>query len=1525
MPGFARPALLVDSHQPFPEPLIPLTESGEAENSDLQAAITAWERSGRPDSFGPLENFLAEHPQSPWSFSLTANMGILAARQAQFAKALHWLETAYELGKTQEESSLRRLADRALGELLRLYARFGDAEALERWLHEADERPMRGAATEGRTAARLALWGLRNQTGVAHRCGAAALKGVLLAKEKQPTLPLVKTLESARSGPEGLSLADLERLAGEVGLALQAVYRESASTAIPTPAVVHWKVGHYGALLDYQGGKYLLRDGALPQDCWIASEIVEKEGSGFFLVENIGAGLRNATEEEKQNTRGRGYVSGQQPGANKPSTPRPPIQKPQKCDAMATYTAYSATVSLVLEDTPLGYTPPKGPVIDLAMTYVQREDSQPANFSFFNFGPKWNSNWLGWVQDIPGEPGNSVSRAIPGGGTQYYNGYDASTGQFTPQTDDGAILQLVSETPIRYVLTKPDGSQETYAQSNGATAGTRHVLLSEIRDASGNTVTLSYDDKLRLTTITDAIGQKTTFTYGDPQDDLLVTAVTDPFGRSARLAYDDTGRLVSITDVIGIVSSFGYDSGDFIESLTTPYGKSTFRYGEDGTTLWLEMTNPLGETDYLKFTQNAPIEFSDPIAPTGMNLFNAYLMDRNSFYWDAHAYAHGGVDYSNANLYHFLHWEPNTSLSSDVIESQKDPLTRRVWYNYPGQVWGGATGTLNLPSIIGRVLEDGTTQLTQISYGQYGHITSFTDPVGRETLFTYAENGIDLIEVAQKTATGQDVLFQATYNDKHLPLTITDASGGKTTFTYNESGQVLSVTNALDQTTQYEYDNDGYLIEVRNANGVAAVRFSYDKFGRVASLADAEGYTLRFQYDALNRLTEVLYPDGTKRLYTYDKLDLVEQSNRLGQTTKYTYDAARRLIAVTDPSGRVTKYGYNEAGYLTTLTDPAGNVTTWERDIQNRVVAKVYANGTKETYTYDPATGQLATVTDAKGQVKTYGYTIDERISTVEYTNAQQETPNVSFTYGTDYPRIASRTDGIGTTTYQYVPAGTPGAGQVAMEITPNGTISFTYDLLGRKLSRSFGLLSESYSYDAIGRVISQSNPLATFNVEYLGQSDLPTAVLPDDAVLDTYYRYGAPEEDRRLRAITHNAPFPLKVLDFLYQSNPEDQVTLTIEIGGRIVPGWKTYEYDASGRLILENQLPGGLTAFHYDAADNILGIQGPRGEWTASYNNVNEIVQLQDVPYDYDANGNLTSDGVRTYEWDAENRLVRIGYVQDFEKSTTFQYDGLNRRAIMVESIGAESTTTTFLWDGTELLQAQKGEETVAYFPQGELHGNEKLFYVQDRLGSVRETVNENGRLTAQMEYTAYGVTETRLIGKGAKAPDYRYAGLFLHEQSGLYLAVFRAYDPTAGRWISQDRLGEGEGLNLYQYANSSPLNFIDTIGSFPLKLLSRFLLTILIPVIICFEETLNCKSGIATSRHSCQAKEAPLPYQLEENSKINLSNYSDNGDFCAVKRCKLDFSGCMSSIFAPDFFGPAKFIAKVTSYIHKLVDNA
>ena len=46
------------------------------------------------------------------------------------------------------------------------------------------------------------------------------------------------------------------------------------------------------------------------------------------------------------------------------------------------------------------------------------------------------------------------------------------------------------------------------------------------------------------------------------------------------------------------------------------------------------------------------------------------------------------------------------------------------------------------------------------------------------------------------------------------------------------------------------------------------------------------------------------------------------------------------------------------------------------------------------------------------------------------------------------------------------------------------------------------------------------------------------------------------------------------------------------------------------------------------------------------------------------YDVNGNLTSDGSKTYEWDAANRLVAINYTGTTDRSE-FSYDGLSRIA--------------------------------------------------------------------------------------------------------------------------------------------------------------------------------------------------------------------------------------------------------------------
>jgi len=62
-----------------------------------------------------------------------------------------------------------------------------------------------------------------------------------------------------------------------------------------------------------------------------------------------------------------------------------------------------------------------------------------------------------------------------------------------------------------------------------------------------------------------------------------------------------------------------------------------------------------------------------------------------------------------------------------------------------------------------------------------------------------------------------------------------------------------------------------------------------------------------------------------------------------------------------------------------------------------------------------------------------------------------------------------------------------------------------------------------------------------------------------------------------------------------------------------------------------------------------------------------------------------------------------------------------------------------------------------------------------------------------------------------------DFLYTGHYWHGQSGLFLTLYRAYDPETGRWISRDPLGEDGGMNLYAYVSNGPIVYIDRFGLF------------------------------------------------------------------------------------------------------------
>jgi YD repeat-containing protein len=93
------------------------------------------------------------------------------------------------------------------------------------------------------------------------------------------------------------------------------------------------------------------------------------------------------------------------------------------------------------------------------------------------------------------------------------------------------------------------------------------------------------------------------------------------------------------------------------------------------------------------------------------------------------------------------------------------------------------------------------------TYNARGMVTSRIDPVGQQTNYTYATNGLDLLQLEQLRSGGTDIIQQySDYNSQHPPGTITDAAGQDTDITYNSVGQSLTVTNAKNETTTYTYE-----------------------------------------------------------------------------------------------------------------------------------------------------------------------------------------------------------------------------------------------------------------------------------------------------------------------------------------------------------------------------------------------------------------------------------------------------------------------------------------------------------------------------------------------------------------------------------------------------------------------------------------------------------------------------------------------------------------------------------------------
>ncbi len=1493
----------------FPERLLPLGATSPEDNRALAAALRGYPATVDPLALEGLAAFIAEHPQSPWQVALLTNAGIVYRRHGFFSRAMQCWRTAWDMGRTSPAGAGHPLVDLAVAELAQVNAWVGRSEALDQIFAEIGSRELMGIAREKLDGARRGRQNMAGDAGQSFKCGPYAVDRIRRQLTGDQTINA--RIVDFQTAPQGTHLAQLKDLAAEMGLPMQVV-RGYISAALPVPAVIHWKLNHFSALLRIEGDRCLVQDNTMDsfygREEWIPLQALQEEASGNYLIAagSLPQGFTSVTDAEAKTIFGRGDTGtitdtlacgpcDNQSGGDKP-----------RC-GMAGYSFHTMLVSLRVEDMPLFYAPPRGGTMGFRVSYNEKESTQPAVFTYANFGSRWTFNWIDFITDDPANTAVSqkLEQATAGGG-----GYRhvLTAGLSAPQPFTGNVLRKTG--PSSYEIIHPDGSRSEYTQADGI-AYPRRIFLTRVIDPANNAIEIHYQQAsagLRLAAIVDSLGQVSTFAYGHA-DPLKITAISDPFGRSATFTYGANGQLESITDAVGLTSSFAYASGDAISALTTPYGTTSFKRGTGvNSQRWIEATDPLGDTERLEFVHRAagmPIPHPMPAPQTGDLLFDGnWQYYRNSFYWDKKAHRLAKGIYTKAVIYHWLHQAMDTinyGGTSRLLQGMKRPLEGYEWYQYPGQnqFLNDSGITVAKPRLVARVLDDlTTTQRSRFTYSTTGQVTSIVDPLGRTTEIQYAGNGIDVSEVRQRiNPTTTETIGSATYDARHLPLTITDAARQITTCTYNGFGQLETLTNSKGEVTTFIYDALGYLTTVRGATGVDGT-IGYDGFGRPRVSTGTDGYQTVTDYDALNRTLRVTYPDTTYEQVAYRWLDVEWIRDRQGRWTHHFHDSLRRLAATRDPLGRITLISWCRCGQPNAITDPLNRVTRWAMDLQGRVTTKTYPDGKEATSVYQPMSGRLGSTTDAMGQVTSYQYFLDDKLKQITYTSAARPTPGVSFTYDAAYGRMQTLVDGTGTTTYSYHPItaapGTLGAGQVSSIDGPldNDTANFIYDELGRSLTRTLGLgatavsYAQTVSYDALGRVSAQANELGSFGYLYQGATGrLREVTLPGG--MKTTLDYLTATGDFRLQGISHTRSGGALIASHAYTYSPAGAITswaLQTDTAGASTFQFTNDETDQLRTAVRSGALPTGApatSAFRYDTAGNRTTTQLDKVVQTHAYNTLNQLTQTTagglmrveghldelaqvtvngaparvtadkkftaEVPVTpgnntltiqatdangnqrekiwdvtgitgatasptYDFNGNCLSDGVRTYEWDANDRMTAIIIGPQRSELT---YDGMGRRVRIVEKTnGTVTSDRRFVWIGAEIVQERDSANAVTkrFSGHGALGSAGVVLYLRDHLGSVREVMDTAGAVRARYDYEVYG--KQRKISGDLEA-EFGFTGHYQHVPSGLALTWFRAYDPGTGRWMSRDPIGEAGGLNLYGYVGNRPSALMDPFG--------------------------------------------------------------------------------------------------------------
>jgi len=760
----------------------------------------------------------------------------------------------------------------------------------------------------------------------------------------------------------------------------------------------------------------------------------------------------------------------------------------------------------------------------------------------------------------------------------------------------------------------------------------------------------------------------------------------------------------------------------------------------------------------------------------------------------------------------------------------------------------------------------------------WNKLLTLIDANNNETDFQYfgaGVNGASEMQWAKRPAVnGVRPEYDFTYDAAGKMLTSTDpidATHSITTQnTYDSSTMENLIQVAVDPTaknlvTTNAYDAIGNLWYTTDPNQNSAAHnggttlFKYDAnrrkietdhhIGAYTGTLNAASQTL---YDALGRD----YEDDVAKCFNGSGCPNSGSSVATWIASKATtFTPTSKEQTVTDADGNVTSFSYDAADRKFVTTDPVQRQTELVYDAAGNVLQEIRGLGspaqiTYATYTYG-ADGEKTSVQDADGATHITQYAYDGFNRLYQTTFPDTTTETIPLTGGYDangnilqrIPRLGSAYtfnmtyDVLNRLSTKVVPAYTPpGGSQVAAN-----TITNQYDLGGRLLSTSDTVgthNSVTRQYDTAGRpsqtattIVGLSGTKTTLyqldpngnrtqlqwpdgyqvNYAYDTLNRMLTATDSASTVLATY-TYDA--MSRRTNLAYGNTAS----LAYAY-TDAGDLTSLTNDF----VTNSKNVVYTL------------GYTDAHQLASETISKAAyryGPAAG-TDNYGTINTLNQYASMTpaggtaqaLSYDPNGNLIGDGAMNLAYDPENHLVLVSG----SASATYAFDPLGRR--QTKSTGGN--VTNFLGDGDDEIAEYDGSgnlerrfvpgpainSPIAYenctVPSNCLGTNMTAeYYHTDHHGSVIAMSGSTGNpVTAESQYTydAYGNNPSMSL----TGQPFRYVGMYLDAETGLYHDRARSYAPVLGRFLQTDPVGYKDDVDLYTYTHDDPIDGVDPSG--------------------------------------------------------------------------------------------------------------